>query len=486
MDANMKRRAFLRGAGGLALGLPFLETFAPRKVRAADVPRRLMVFYCCNGVLADRWYPSTPFGPLTAESFMGRGIEPLAKHAARISIARGIHGAPRGLGSRTGAGDTFAGEAGPGDDHERGVSTRLTAMPLANTVEKYATGPSIDQLIAREVNPGKKGPLTLMVGVRTKGARGGISYTGPEQQASPFQDPWKAYKDWVVAPGAGAAGAAAIDRAVLRRRSVLDLVKAEFDALKNNHAVSQQDRAKLDLHFSTIRDVEQHMSDAGLTACSLPEGRGQALEAIDPTKVTLDTEYEKIGGMLMDIATLAMACDHNRVVTLQWGSGALGPIFSWLAPAGFNDRYSHHKLTHGSAVDSGSLDSLPTESWQSAVFNIDQWYAAKLASLIDRMQAYSEPGGSLLDNATVLFMDDVANGLTHSYVDLPVMLIGSCQGYFKQGQHINVTPGQDVANERHAPSNMLCTTLANAMGVPMMNFGQASTGKPGELTELKA
>ena len=34
---------------------------------------------------------------------------------------------------------------------------------------------------------------------------------------------------------------------------------------------------------------------------------------------------------MMDVMALALACDYNRVVTLQWGSGAGGPIFSWLA-----------------------------------------------------------------------------------------------------------------------------------------------------------
>jgi hypothetical protein len=484
MDPRLKRRNFLRGAFGISLGLPFLETFAPRTVRAADMPKRLAVFYCCNGVLYDKWYPTTDFGALTAQSLAGTGLQPLAAHTDKITVARGIHGAPRGLGSRTGAGDTFAGEAGPGDDHERGVSTRLTASPLANTVEKYATGISIDQVIARAVNPGGRGPLNLMVGSLTRGARGGISYTGPQQQASPFQDPYKAYKDWVGAAEA-ALPSEMVDRAVTRRKSVLDLVRTDFEALKNHPALSQQDRAKLDLHFSSIRDVEVHMTAAGLPLCNLPDARRSEIEAIDPTTVTLDSEYEKIGGMLMDVMALALACDQNRVVTLQWGSGALGPIFSWLPPMGFNDRYSHHKLTHGSSVDSGSLDSLPTESWQAAVFNIDQWYAKRLSELIDKLSAYSEPGGTLLDNSSVLYMNDVANGLTHSYVDLPVMLIGGLQGYFKQGQHINVSPGNPVANEMYAPSNMLCTTLANAMGVPMTDFGSAATGKPGELGELK-
>ena len=53
------------------------------------------------------------------------------------------------------------------------------------------------------------------------------------------------------------------------------------------------------------------------------------------------------------------------------------------------------------------------------------------------------------------------------------------------GVVLNVSPGNPVANELHAPSNMLCTTLANAMGVPLTDFGTAATGKPGELSELK-
>ena len=35
MKVHVKRRSFLRGIGGITLGLPFLETFAPRKAGAA-------------------------------------------------------------------------------------------------------------------------------------------------------------------------------------------------------------------------------------------------------------------------------------------------------------------------------------------------------------------------------------------------------------------------------------------------------------------
>ena len=97
----------------------------------------------------------------------------------------------------------FGRDPSGGDDHARGVGCKLTAAPLADTTEKYATGVSIDQVIAKAVNPGGKGALNLMVGYRSKDVLGCISYVAAGQQASPFQDPWKAFKDWVGTGGIG-------------------------------------------------------------------------------------------------------------------------------------------------------------------------------------------------------------------------------------------------------------------------------------------
>jgi hypothetical protein len=469
---QMRRRSFLRGLGGVTVGLPFLETFAPRAARAAGAPKRLAVFFNCNGVNMEKWFPVTTYGALTPASLMGTGLEPIASYAPKILLPRGIHQVPRG----------FARDPGGGDDHARGVGCKLTAAPLQVTPERYATGVSIDQVIAKAVNPGGKGAFNLMVGYRSKDVLGCISYVGPAQQASPYQDPWKAFKDWV---GAGSTTATpVVDRAALRRQSVLDLVKGDFDALKANAAVSKQDRDKLDLHFSTIRDVENSMGTAGLAACNLPAARAQELMAIDPTTVTRDTEYEKIGGMMLDVMALGMACDHNRVTTIQWGSGAGGPIFGWLPPT-VNAQYNHHKLSHGATTDAATMPNLPSDQWKTALFNIDQWYAKQLKGLLDRLSGYTEPGGTVLDNSVVLYMNDLGDGLAHNWMDLPITLIGSCQGYFKQGQYIKMTKGTGTANDTDAPSNQLLVTLANAMGVPMDNFGSAPTGKPGELTALK-
>jgi hypothetical protein len=54
----LSRRALLRGAG-VTLALPFLESVAPRALRAAapSAPVRLMYWFIPNGILYDKWIP---------------------------------------------------------------------------------------------------------------------------------------------------------------------------------------------------------------------------------------------------------------------------------------------------------------------------------------------------------------------------------------------------------------------------------------------
>ena len=483
------RRRFLRGLAGTCVALPFLESFAPRKIQAADVPKRLAVFFCCNGVNMEEFWPKTAYGPLTAASLMGTGMEPLASYATKLIVPRGIHLVPRGFG-RDPAG---------GDDHAKAVGHRLTAAPNQDSQERYASGPSLDHVIAPSINPNGQGPLNLMVGYRASDVLGSFSYTAAGQQAIPFQDPWKAFKDWAGAGSTAAPAAGAmLDRTAMRRRSVLDLVKGDLDALKNSSVMGAQDRMKLDWHLTSIRGLETAMAATGVSmsanGCGLPGMRQQEISAIDPKSVTLDSEYEKIGGMMLDVMALAMACDQNRVVTIQWGSGAGGPIFSWLGMGAddVNTRYNHHKLSHGATSDSATSPTLPTDQWKSALFNIDQWYMTSFKGLLDRLSAYAEPGGSVLDNSAVCYMNDLGDGLGHNWMDLPNIIAGGAGGYFKLGQYIKLTKGSQTANDTDAPSNQLLTTLANSVGgknkdgSAITNFGKAPTGKPGELDAIKA
>ena len=58
------RRALLRGAGGLAIGLPWLEAMLPRKAsaQAAGMPVRTLFIYFPTGYKNGNWIPSTTPG----------------------------------------------------------------------------------------------------------------------------------------------------------------------------------------------------------------------------------------------------------------------------------------------------------------------------------------------------------------------------------------------------------------------------------------
>src|SRR6186713_977895 len=95
---SVSRRRWLRGLGGVALGLPFLDALAPRDAaaRAAGVVRRFGVFFCCNGVDVGRWFPKGPYGVLNEAHFAGTANEALLPFREKLLFPRGLHMAPRG------------------------------------------------------------------------------------------------------------------------------------------------------------------------------------------------------------------------------------------------------------------------------------------------------------------------------------------------------------------------------------------------------
>ena len=131
VPSKMRRRHLLRGMGGVAVGLPFLEALAPRGAAAQDTAiKRFGVFFCCNGVRMDRWFPNGDFGPLSAAHLEGTANAPLISHVDRLLFPRGLHMAPRGWDR----------DGGGGDDHGKGMAHKLTAQ-FADDQDWLALGP---------------------------------------------------------------------------------------------------------------------------------------------------------------------------------------------------------------------------------------------------------------------------------------------------------------------------------------------------------
>jgi hypothetical protein len=476
------RRRFLKGAFGVTVALPFLETLAPRVARAAAAPpKRLVVFFTCNGVNMDTWFPKTAPGPLTATSWTGQATEPLNKYYNKILIPTGVNMSPGGL---------WYGDAQTnvqGGDHGCGMISKLTCAqaivgPGGGSEKNRASGASLDQVAAASINPAGRTALTLGVCVTGNDSVSYSTYSASGVPAPPITNPWNAYRDMVAATPAAAAG---VDRTALRRKSVLDLVSAEKDALKQK-GLSTADQQKLDQHYTAIRDFEVATQQAGLVACRLPDN-GAAMQAL--TNPTDYANFPTVGKLQMDLMAIALACDYTRVTSIQWGEGSRGPVFKW---DGINHTYAHHPLSHHATNDADS-NTLDAASAAAMVTQIDNWYAKQYVALLDRMAAYTEPGGTMLDNSVVVWANELSDGLGHSGINLPFAIAGSGSGYLKNGVQVHLTEKQtNIPADRWdqgAPHNKLFTTLLNAVGVrdaggnPLTMFGL--DGNTGEYTELK-
>ncbi len=462
----MRRRWFLKGALGATLGLPMLESLAPREVHAAPVEdRRLIVFFCCNGVNMDRWWPNVSYGAITEGSFDADcGLLPLAPFANKLLIPRGMHMSPRGFGWDQSA----------GDDHAKGMGCKLTARRLLDG-STYADGPSVDQHIAQAVNPNGDPALTLMAGWRANGVLGHISYSGSNQPVTAEGNPLLAYQDLV---GLGSLPDEDVARLIARRESVLDLVRGEYETLLSKN-LSKADHDKLQQHFDAVRDLENNMN--GTIACNLDPTREGELEGIDPNNVANDSEFRTIGRMQLDVLAMAIACGATRVASMMWGSGAGGPIFNW---DGMSHGFNHHKLSHGNTMDDNSGSEVA--GYENMLWEIDRWYATELAYLLGKLDSYQEADGStVLDNCGVVMMNELSHGKDHDFRDLPIVIAGGLGGYLKTGEYIKVTAQADTKNDADAPHNKLLTTLCNGMGVAETHFGDPGLGEPGEFDQLK-
>ena len=311
--------------------------------------------------------PTSPYGALTAAGLAGTALEPLSAHVDKMLVPRGIHTVPRGFGW-----DPVA-----GCDHVKGVGHRLTARPLDEGT-LYATGASLDQVIATQLNDGGTPALNLHVGYRYQGTNGVVSYTGANGPAVGENNPWLVYQDLM---GLSNLDDVAIMRLTARRESVLDLVERDFNRIGGG-SISQADRAKLDMHLTAIRDLEVGMGEAGLIPCMLDDGRVSELQALEGANVDADSEYKRIGLLQMDILALALACGANHAATLMWGSEAGGPVFTW---DGMSHQYNHHKLSHGNTADDCSGSAV--DGYLDMLFDIDRWYATQLAYLLDQLDA---------------------------------------------------------------------------------------------------
>lgn len=450
LETNIHRRAVLRGAGGVVLALPFLESLAP--ARAGDRPRYAFFVRQANGVTQEDngepegFWPRAA-GALTTSGLGGqtdRVLSELAAWAPRLLPVKGV------------------GYAFPdnGCGHSGGGNQCLTAAQVSSHpsgAASLAMGESIDNFIARAW-PDKNGgePLTLYTGPREGYLEEVLSYRGPLDLRAAEDDPWNAYKRMVGLPDGGA------DANLDRRRTVVnDLVREQLVALRASDRLSTSDRQRLDTHLDAVREFEK-------LSCLLSEDEAQAMASASG-QGTLNDNRVTFAKWHMDLVALAFACDYARAATLQIGDGNDGTEYTVDGQRFPRFHYVSHRI-----YSDGSEGEAIEGAWE--MHNaIDRMFAGLFDHLLGRLDEH----GVLYDSVAV-WCSDLAAGPSHGFDNVPYILAGEAGGALATGQFVDAG---GVTN------NQLFNTIATAVGLtgaeggPVEDFGDPSL-TPGVLPQL--
>jgi hypothetical protein len=452
----ISRRTVLRGAGGIALALPFLDAMRPRVAKAAGMPKRFVVFFSSNGMIKDQWQPS---GTSETSFTLSPILMPLASHQSDLLIMRGLANE---------ASYIYAPNA-----HDASCATMLSADKLVvgpsgtgragHVLDGTSNGPSIDQEIARVIGGATKFP-SLELGVQStttilEAMVTRISYRGTpgNSKSVPLQDdPKKVFTRLFMDAGASTATLDALRR---KRKSVLDFVKRDFDRL--GAKIGSADKAKLDRHLTTVRQFE--MSLDNLTpppttgSCQVPPAPTVSLDPVDcvqdgrPTKCYGD--FQALGKAQMDLLVLALACDLTRVVTLQWSTAESTVYFKSLGVRG-----EHHLMSHDAVGNRNDL------------IKIGNWYAQQFNYLLGALKSHTDPDGtSILDSSVVLWANELSDGDTHNRRDLGWIIAGKGNGAIRTGRSVKYS--------NNPTTNQLFVSLMNMFGSTTTTFGASQFNK---------
>jgi hypothetical protein len=444
MIKGFSRRAMLRGAG-VALALPWLETMAPRTVRAqaaaaAGRKRYISMFYP-HGAVPYYWPATTGAGDAWQLTSV---TEPLTPLKSKLVFLGGVSNyAPWGNHIEPSHGNVCA---------ATWTCTRANGTGNANS------GISVDQAIANTI--GGATPLpSLQVGLSTlnsytDGNPGqhsrSISWSDPATPLYKMINP-QAVFDRLVGAGAGAAPTASsnmsaapdpvAERRRLLRKSSLDYLAESTMSLQSR--VSRSDRDRLDKFLTSVRSLEQRVAapamQLGSVSCSLMPRPTEVYSVTDSATTQLeqapgDTPPEGYNrghhaDLMIDLVAMAIACDTTRVVSFMIDDERSDFVYNFVPGRSFTATTSQLDPT---LVVAGAHGLQHCDVYNNGWLSIIHWNMQKAAQLASKLDAIREgDGGTVLDN-TVITLASSMHSSNHDALDLPIILLGSGGGVLKQ------------------------------------------------------
>ncbi|HTN90976.1 MAG TPA: DUF1552 domain-containing protein, partial [Sorangium sp.] len=438
---RLSRRAVLRGAGAIAIALPWLEIMGPeRTARAAPAPaKRFLAVYTPGGTLIDRWRPTG-----TETSFtLGPILSPLAPVQDRLLVVDGLDM-----------------QSARGEQHQAGIIAWLTGSPQEGSMNGgYGNGPSVDQVIASRISAGIKAKASIQLAVRwgTGKSHGlmtpmnivNFEDVAPYSPIAPRLDPVEIFTELFGTLDPGAIDDAA--RRLARKQSILDFLDRRYSALSAR--LGAADRQKIDQHLTKIREIELRLSTTP-AACRAPTMVDTSdydpyagLNADDPgaiKDIVTDAAIPKVGKLMTDMLVMALACDITAVGTLQWSDTEAKYTLPWL-----NLTENHHFYQEMGGFRPAECELIYT------------WYSEQHLYLLQEMAKVDMGGHSLLDESVVFFGSEISDPPSHMKKNMPFLLAGGGGG-LRAGRWVRYPS---------LPHNNLLVSILNLFGDTRTTFG---------------
>lgn len=438
MAWNKNRREFVRDLGISAAALPFLLNlpslgFANQGRRK----QRLVVMFSPNGVVPPAFWPDAE-GPLDQ---LKESLKPLEPWRERTLILHGVCDKVRG----------------DGDNHMRGMGCLLTGIELfpgniqggSDTPAGWASGLSIDQEIKHflQSDPATRtrfGSLEFGVMVPDRADTWTrMVYAGPNKPIAPIDNPYQMFSKLY---------GRLKDQESLR--SILDEIQDDLGKLRSR--ISAEDRQLLEEHTTFVREMERELQegDDPVEEHPVPE--------LEPGVKKENDNLPKFSKMQIELMVQSFAADFARVATLQYTNSVGMARMHWIGVS-----EGHHELSHHPDSDQASQDKL---------IRINRWFCEQLAYLARRLAETPEPGGggTLLDNTTIVWTNELGKGNSHTLDNIPFVLVGNGLD-FQMGRCIKYPM---------VPHNRLLLSLAHAMGHRLDRFGNPDFCGDGPLPSL--
>ena len=449
----INRRAFLRGAGTVAIGLPFLEGLPEQSAWAAGSPPVFTMFIVGScGVVGESFLPDAT-GALTTSGLAGmttKAVSALSAHAPNLTMLKQINW-PQNVKSC---------------GHAEGLCQALTAIvPGATGNRAYAGGPSADVVIGKAVNPPGVDPIIAYSAAKNAYVADRISWrgAGADQLRSGDQNPYTLYQKLVGLTTMTGTGTPTTDPVAAElaatQKSVNDLVRAELNSLMANPALSADDKARLDLQFQSIRDLEVGMGNAGMM-CTQTGLDTTTLNSYKTFSFKTDGMIETVTLMHMQLAALAFACNYNRVAALQWGDGTDGTHYKTASALNLSS-WSFHQLSHR-IMDDGATGNDPTAKKAHAEIDV-----VRMQTFAKGLDAFNARG--LANNSMVMMTFHIADGPSHSGMNVPHIIWGNGGGFLKTGQFLDAGK---VTNNKLL--NTIITAAIRDKSTATVDFGKGT------------